>query len=192
MTDEQKVGIFGIGLLIAGLLIRSLGSKEDFTIGEFYTVDQVGRSETATANEIQNTPTEFHLVEARSFAVNVLDPLIKVLGFVPTVNSWYRTGELTNFLYTGDKGGYRYSNHETAKTVDWDSPSDSRNHDIVQAILDTNTPFKELILEEGTMWDPGRIHLAWDPNNNKGDIKRMKNGKVKNIGIGGLSEFYAI
>ncbi len=191
MTDEQKAGIFGIGLLIAGLLIRSLGSKEDFTIGEFYTVDQVGRSQTATANQIQNTPTQFHLAEARSFAVNVLDPLIKELGFVPTVNSWYRTGELTNFLYTGDKGGYRYSNHETAKTVDWDSPNDSRNHDIVQVILDTNTPFKELILEEGTMWDPGRIHLAWDPDNNKGDIKRMKNGKVKNIGIGGLAEYYA-
>ena len=192
MTDEQKAGILGIGLLIAGLLIRSLGSKEDFTIGEFYTVDQVGRSQTATANQIQNTPTQFHLAEARSFAVNVLDPLIKELGFVPTVNSWYRTGELTNFLYTGDKGGYKYSNHETAKTVDWDSPNDSRNHDIVQVILDTNTPFKELILEEGTMWDPGRIHLAWDPDNNKGDIKRMKNGKVKNIGIGGLAEYYAI
>jgi len=174
--QDKEAAIFAAAIFGAGLLTRYLYNKypsfKEGYISEFYTIEDVEFSNTANAQGIDNKAPAEVLASAAEYARVILDPLTRYLGFrvKQPSNSWYRVGELTNYLYTGDMGGYQYSDHEKGSTADLDTPGNEFNHDIVEAMLILNLPFKQMILERGSLDTPQWVHVAYDPDNNKREI----------------------
>lgn len=175
--ERQQQNILAISILAAGILTKlyyktaAKPLKEGY-LSKYYTYDQLIHSNLANAHMIDNIPSAEVVEAAMYFAQNTLDPLTALLGYnlKQEGNSWFRTGELTNLIYTGSTGGYQYSDHEKGFAMDLDSPGNLNNHEIVYAILDSGIPFKQLILEKGSMEIPQWIHLSAEPGNNGSQI----------------------
>jgi len=174
---RRRENILAFSLLAAGLATRlfkryGVQPLQDGYLSKYYTYAQLIHSNLATAHMIENTPSPEVIEAAKYFAQNTLDPLTEMLGYTlkQPGNSWFRTGELTNLIYTGSIGGYKKSDHEKGFAMDLDSPGNINNHEIIYTILNSKIPFKQLILEKGSLEVPQWIHLSVDPDNNTGQI----------------------
>lgn len=142
------------------------------------TLREVIKSNTATFYNIDNSPTEEHLLNLKLIANNVFQPLRDALGTI-FVSSGYRSKELNTKL----KGSIT-SQHCDGKALDLDNDfrnGCATNKEIFYFIKD-NLEFDQLIWEFGSDEKPDWVHVSYQSNgmNRKQVLRAVKvNGRTK-------------
>ena len=142
------------------------------------SIAEVIKSNTATLKGIDNSPTEEHLENLKSLALNVFQPMRDKLGPI-SLSSGYRSEALNKAIK-----GSKTSQHCKGEALDLDNDfKDGRatNTEIFNYIKD-NLEFDQLIWEYGTTEKPDWVHVSYTTKKkNRYQILRCKrvNGKPK-------------
>ena len=115
-----------------------------------FTLDELIHSETAARLDIDNTPSE-EIIDNLKFLSEKLEYVRVLLGSPMLISSGYRSGLLNDAL-----GSKRTSAHTRGLAVDFISPSFGTPKEIVQAIVDSDIEYDQVILEFDR-W----VHLAF-------------------------------
>lgn len=110
-------------------------------LSRHFTLAELTRSQTASANGIANQPVGAALQALTALCVQVLDPLREALGRPITVNSGYRGPELNRLVK-----GAASSQHLEGKAADIQAPGMSVLA-LFQAVIKRQLPFDQLIYE---------------------------------------------
>ena len=139
-----------------------------------FTLQEFTKSQTAIRMDIDNTPNEGHLENAKALFDNVVQKVRDHFG-VTTINSGYRGPELNKAV-----GGSSKSQHCKGEAVDIECPG-TGNYDVAKWISE-NCDFDQLILEFYTpgIPDSGWVHVSYkSTENRKSILTAMKeNGKT--------------
>jgi len=119
-------------------------------LSKHFTLEELTHSETATRLDIDNTPNE-SVIDNLKFLAEKLEDVRVLLHSPMLVSSGYRSLPLNNHL--GSKGT---SAHTVGLAVDFISPSFGTPKEIVQAIVDSDIEYDQVILEFDR-W----VHLAF-------------------------------
>ena len=106
-----------------------------------FTLDELTHSETAARLDIDNTPSE-EIIDNLKFLSEKLEYVRVLLGSPMLISSGYRSGLLNDAL-----GSKRTSAHTRGLAVDFISPSFGTPKEIVQAIVDSDIEYDQVILE---------------------------------------------
>lgn len=154
--------IIGAGLLgiAAWLLLRPKKNKTPMT-GNYFTIEELSKSDTAQRNGIDNTPTPEARQNLQALIDNILNPARRLLGTWIIVNSGYRS-PLVNKLV----GGAATSQHTTGEAADITAGTKKLNR-ILFAIIANMGNYDQLIWEGDGSW----IHVSYKANgNNRGSM----------------------
>lgn len=122
---------------------------------QYFTFQELERSDTAARLAIDNAMPEQAKKNAAALVDNVLDPLRRAWGKPIYVNSGYRCPEL-NKAVGGAKGSHHLSGH--AADVTAGNPVDNRR--LYQLAIDLGLPCYEII---GKRYNFGWLHLSHVP-----------------------------
>lgn len=120
-------------------------------MGRYFSIEELCKSDTATARGIDNTPNEEVKANLEALIENVLDPLREAYGKPIYVNSGYRSPELNRAV-----GGVANSFHLQGYACDIDMGDKEDNQPIFDYIKD-NLLFTELGWEGNGRW----VHVAY-------------------------------
>jgi len=159
----------GIGFLLTMATARR---PKDEGFSDYFTDDDLTASEHAEDINFleQFQAPEYAYVNAEYLARTVLDPMYEYLeskyGGDFIINSWWRHPVINAAV-----GGSETSLHLQALAVDPEYFLDGqqRNDLLIEAFVAVNPPFHQFIVY-GRSTDPDHIHLAADPDNNKGEV----------------------
>ena len=115
-----------------------------------FTLAELIHSETAARLDIDNTPSE-EIIDNLKFLSEKLEYVRVLLGSPMLISSGYRSCLLNDAL-----GSKRTSAHTRGLAVDFISPSFGTPKEIVQAIVDSDIEYDQVILEFDR-W----VHLAF-------------------------------
>ena len=127
---------------------------------EYFSIEELCKSDTATARGIDNTPNEEVKANLEALIENVLDPLREAYGRPIYINSGYRCPELNKAV-----GGVSNSEHLTGCAADIDTNDKEENRKLFELAQELNLPFRQLIDEANLSW----VHISYNAN----DIKRQ-------------------
>lgn len=130
---------------------------------KYFTIEELTRSDTATAKGIDNTPTPEIKANLERLVDKVLDGLREIYGKPITVNSGYRCPELNKAV-----GGSKTSDHVKGFAADLTGGSKQENEKIFNIIRD-NFAWTQLINERDFSW----VHVSYDPNRIKNQVLKM-------------------
>ena len=82
-------------------------------LGEYFTYEEMVKSDTAKSKGIDNTPDEASIENMKALVKNVLDPVRKIWGKPLTVNSGFRSRKLNEAI-----GGAKTSQHMYGMAAD--------------------------------------------------------------------------
>lgn len=119
-------------------------------LSKHFTLEELTHSETATRLDIDNTPDE-SVIDNLKFLAEKLEDVRVLLHSPMLVSSGYRSLPLNDYL-----GSKRTSAHTVGLAVDFISPSFGTPKEIVQAIVDSDIEYDQVILEFDK-W----VHLAF-------------------------------
>lgn len=140
-----------------------------------FTLPQLCYSETASVNNINNTPSNEQTNNLKYVAENILEPIKAHFGQV-NINSGYRGSSLNSMV-----GGASSSQHLSGQAVDIEVPGVS-NWELANWIKD-NLDYDQLILENCTNLknDPnsGWVHVSFNKNGNRYQKLTIKNGSTR-------------
>lgn len=149
-------------------------------ISDNFYLSEFTKSNTAKANNIDNSPHQGHIYCIKALVNNILQPLRDGLGQPIFISSGYRSSEL-NELINGSKN----SQHSKGQAVDIDQDnrnSKISNSDVFFYILD-NLDFDQLIWEFGDDENPDWVHVSYNGLNEKQRkeiiVAYKDNGKTK-------------
>lgn len=154
-------------------------------LSEFYTWDQVSASQTAAANNINNTVPQFARQNAQMLAQLTLDMITFFLRVIDptallTIQSWYRSPDLNTAV-----GGSESSDHMDGAAADINYSGG--NDQILRQIYLAYIPFDQLIIY------PNYIHISYDPtktsSEQKREVLRKEGNGYTNLGYGYLGTF---
>ncbi|MCS6980240.1 MAG: D-Ala-D-Ala carboxypeptidase family metallohydrolase [Flavobacteriales bacterium] len=131
-----------------------------------FTLEELIRSQTAERHGIkeQFDPPKKVIENLKTLCEKVLQPLRDKLAKPIYISSGYRCSRLNALV-----GGSPSSDHVSGNAVDlnfYDKGTED-NLRLARGIIDWNLPFKQLILEGGSLENPRWIHVAYDPQNKK-------------------------
>jgi len=194
MTTELKY-TFGIaaGVLLIIFIQRRKGTGRKLKdygsamMSKYFGVPSFYASQVAVNNGIteQFEPVGLQVYNAgRGLAQFILDPLQEHLQMSITINSWYRSPELNQFLVDSPLyNAAANSTHMSGGTADIKLVDDIingvhivNNARLVRLILDLNLPFDRLLLEGGTVEAPDWLHVEYNANNTRRQILVLPNG----------------
>lgn len=137
--------------------------SRDFMLSEF----------TDTDTGIANNPSQEEIRNLKLLAQKVLQPARNKFGVI-NVTSGYRSPEVNSAV-----GGSATSDHVHGRAADIQCEDMAEVFNYIRKYL----PFKQLIWEFGTDAQPKWIHVAYDANNNKGEVLKAikKGGKTKYV-----------
>lgn len=161
---EKKKDNNSILWILAGaalLLSFSKGSKNKIN-SRFYNISDVQKSNVAVtqgfAEQFGALSPEI-IANVNYFIKNLLDPLSTLLGQKLSIDSWWRSLRLNEFV-----GGVPGSFHTLGLSIDADLIENGavNNKKLIKTLLESGLPFTELILY-GSISKPTQIHLALSP-----------------------------
>lgn len=137
--------------------------SRDFILSEF----------TDTDTGLPNNPSQDEIRNLKLLVQKVLQPVRDKFGVI-NVTSGYRSPGVNSAV-----GGSAISDHVHGRAADIQCDDMAT----VFKYIRKNLPFKQLIWEFGTDAQPKWIHVAYDANNNKGEVLKAikKGGKTKYV-----------
>lgn len=131
---------------------------------KYFTLNELTRSDTATKNKIDNTPTAEEVKNLTALVDNVLDPLREMYGKPIYISSGYRCPELNKAV-----GGVSGSQHKTGQAADINQRSREENARIFK-LIEENLDFDQLLWENGGQW----VHVSFRADGkNRRQVKRL-------------------
>lgn len=127
---------------------------------KYFTLNELTKSETASANKIKNIPSKKEENNLISLVENILDPLREAYGKPIIVTSGYRCKSLNTLV-----GGAKNSQHLTGEAADIRSIEDtiSENKKLFNLIQKLKLPFDQLINENNFNW----VHVSYSSRNRR-------------------------
>ena len=146
-------------------------------ISEHISLKEGIKSHTATRLNIDNTPRELHLVNMKTIAEKVFEPLRKWVGGPIAINSFYRSPQLNSAI-----GGSTTSQHCIGCALDLDDNYGHKTNAEMYEYIKNNLDFDQIIWEFGTDENPNWVHVSYvsEDVNRRRCLKAYKeNGKTK-------------
>lgn len=142
-------------------------------ISEHISWNEAIRSKTAEKHEIENIPNQQQIVNMKTIAKNIFEPLRLWANEPIRINSFFRSPELCKKIKSKPT-----SQHTKGQALDIDAMGQKTNGELFEYIKD-NLEFDQLIWEHGDNENPDWIHVSYvDKLNNRNRIlKAVKKGK---------------
>lgn len=127
---------------------------------KYFTIRELTRSATATAEKIDNTPSQAVVDKLTALIENVLDPLREAWGAPIIVTSGYRSPALNRAVK-----GAPTSQHVLGEAADIHTVSDTKedNKKLYELIKKLKLPVDQCINEYDYNW----IHVSYGPRNRR-------------------------
>ena len=146
-------------------------------ISEHISLKEGIKSHTATRLNIDNTPKESDLINMKTIAEKVFEPLREWVGGPITINSFYRSPKLNSAI-----GGSTTSQHCVGCALDLDDNYGYKTNAEMYKYIKNNLDFDQIIWEFGTDENPDWVHVSYvsEDANRRRCLKAYKeNGKTK-------------
>ena len=137
---------------------------ETIRVSKNFALSEMVKSATAERLNVDNSPSDIHLVNLTHLAIHILQPVRDEFGVI-TINSGYRSPSLN-----GKVGGSKTSQHCNGQAADFESFS-TPNPDLAKWIAN-NLEFDQLILEfyDGVNPNSGWVHCSYNLMGNRKKI----------------------
>ena len=137
---------------------------ETIRLSKNFALSEMVKSATAERLNVDNSPSDIHLVNLTHLAIRILQPVRDEFGVI-TINSGYRSPTLNAKV-----GGSKTSQHCNGQAADFESFS-TPNPDLAKWIAN-NLEFDQLILEfyDGVNPNSGWIHCSYNLMGNRKKI----------------------
>ena len=137
---------------------------ETIRLSKNFALSEMVKSATAERLNVDNSPSDIHLVNLTHLAIRILQPVRDQFGVI-TINSGYRSPALNAKV-----GGSKTSQHCNGQAADFESFS-TPNPDLAKWIAN-NLEFDQLILEfyDGVNPNSGWIHCSYNLMGNRKKI----------------------
>lgn len=126
-------------------------------LSEHFTLDEFTFSQAAARNNLDNTPDE-ETLENLKHTAECMEEVRELLGHPISINSAFRSPEVNKAVGSTSKK----SHHLTGQAVDFTCRGFGTPREIVQAIVDSDIEFCQVILEFDR-W----VHISFVPGKNK-------------------------
>ena len=144
---------------------------ETIRVSKNFALSEMVKSATAERLNVDNSPSDIHLVNLTHLAIHILQPVRDEFGVI-TINSGYRSPALNAKV-----GGSKTSQHCNGQAADFESFS-TPNPDLAKWIAN-NLVFDQLILEfyDGVNPNSGWVHCSYNlMGNRKKILTALKTG----------------
>ena len=144
---------------------------ETIRVSKNFALSEMVKSATAERLNVDNSPSDIHLVNLTHLAIHILQP-VRDQFCVITINSGYRSPALNAKV-----GGSKTSQHCNGQAADFESFS-TPNPDLAKWIAN-NLEFDQLILEfyDGVNPNSGWVHCSYNlMGNRKKILTALKTG----------------
>ena len=144
---------------------------ETIRVSKNFALSEMVKSATAERLNVDNSPSDIHLVNLTHLAFHILQPVRDEFGVI-TINSGYRSPALNAKV-----GGSKTSQHCNGQAADFESFS-TPNPDLAKWIAN-NLEFDQLILEfyDGVNPNSGWVHCSYNlMGNRKKILTALKTG----------------
>ena len=137
---------------------------ETIRVSKNFALSEMVKSATAERLNVDNSPSDIHLVNLTHLAIHILQPVRDQFGVI-TINSGYRSPALNAKV-----GGSKTSQHCNGQAADFESFS-TPNPDLANWIAN-NLEFDQLILEfyDGVNPNSGWVHCSYNLMGNRKKI----------------------
>ena len=137
---------------------------ETIRVSKNFALSEMVKSATAERLNVDNSPSDIHLVNLTHLAIHILQPVRDQFGVI-TINSGYRSPTLNAKV-----GGSKTSQHCNGQAADFESFS-TPNPDLAKWIAN-NLVFDQLILEfyDGVNPNSGWVHCSYNLMGNRKKI----------------------
>ena len=143
---------------------------ETIRVSKNFALSEMVKSATAERLNVDNSPSDIHLVNLTHLAIHILQPVREQFGPI-RISSGYRSPALNAKI-----GGSKTSQHCNGEAADFESSRVS-NPDLARWIA-KNLEFDQLILEfyDGKNPNSGWVHCSYkkDGNNRKSTLTALK------------------
>ena len=138
--------------------------SETIRVSKNFALSEMVKSATAERLNVDNSPSDIHLVNLTHLAIHILQPVRDQFGVI-TINSGYRSPTLNAKV-----GGSKTSQHCNGQAADFESFS-TPNPDLAKWIAN-NLEFDQLILEfhDGVNPNSGWVHCSYNLMGNRKKI----------------------
>ena len=144
---------------------------ETIRVSKNFALSEMVKSATAERLNVDNSPSDIHLVNLTHLAIRILQPVRDEFGVI-TINSGYRSPSLNAKV-----GGSKTSQHCNGQAADFESFS-TPTPDLAKWIAN-NLEFDQLILEfyDGVNPNSGWVHCSYNlMGNRKKILTALKTG----------------
>ena len=145
-------------------------------ISEHISLKEGVKSHTATRLNIDNTPRNLDLINMKTIAEKVFEPLRSWVGGPIAINSFYRSPKLNSAI-----GGSTSSQHCIGCALDLDDNYGHKTNAQMFEYVKNNLDYDQMIWEFGTDENPNWIHISYvsEDTNRRRLLKASKtNGKT--------------
>jgi len=146
-------------------------------ISEHISLKEGIKSHTATRLNIDNTPSNLDLINMKTIAKKVFEPLRKWVSGPISINSFYRSPKLNSAI-----GGSTTSQHCTGCAIDIDDNYGYKTNAEMFKYIKNNLDYDQLIWEFGDINNPDWLHVSYvseDKNRRRCLLAYKKNGRTR-------------
>jgi len=146
-------------------------------ISEHISLKEGVKSHTATRLNIDNIPRNLDLINMKTIAEKVFEPLRKWVGGPIAINSFYRSHKLNSAI-----GGSTTSQHCIGCAIDIDDNYGYKTNAEMYDYIKNNLDYDQIIWEFGTEDNPDWVHVSYiseDINRRRCLQAYKENGKTK-------------
>ena len=144
---------------------------ETIRLSKNFALSEMVKSATAERLNVDNSPSDIHLVNLTHLAIRILQPVRDEFGVI-TINSGYRSPALNAKV-----GGSKTSQHCNGQAADFESFSTP--NPVLAKWIANNLEFDQLILEfyDGVNSNSGWVHCSYNlMGNRKKILTALKTG----------------
>ncbi len=125
-------------------------------ISEHVSLKEGIKSHTATRLNIDNAPSSLDLINMKTIAEQVFEPLRKFVGGPIAINSFYRSPKLNSAI-----GGSTSSQHCKGYAIDIDDKYGYKTNAEMYYYIQQNLDYDQLIWEFGDDKNPDWVHVSY-------------------------------
>ncbi len=125
-------------------------------ISEHVSFKEGIKSHTATRLNIDNAPSSLDLINMKTIAEQVFEPLRKFVGGPIAINSFYRSPKLNSAI-----GGSTSSQHCSGRALDIDDKYGYKTNAEMFEYIKCNLDYDQMIWEFGDINNPDGVHVSY-------------------------------